>query len=214
MIAKKKAGLPARPSPAIKYKPLDARSVEGVALVSKHRFFASIKRRPAGATAGGDRLGASNGGGSCKKLVQLSFGKSVGKNESPVLHATGAKHDGRKDFIDCSCGLHAAHVGAGAKGAGDGHGRRRLWEESRGGQRGDYDRTSDLDAMERRTWDTPIRERWNPIISSCLKAIDLHNELYFQTSDKWHIAKAQELREYVAELKNRLTAKESEASTI
>lgn len=137
MIAKKKAGLPARPSLTIKCKSLDVRSVEGVTLSGKHRFFASIKRRPAGATAGGDRLGASDGGGGCKKLVQLGFGKGVGKDESPVLHATGAKHDSRKDFIDCSCRLHAAHVGAGAKGSCDGHGRRRLWEESRGGQRGD-----------------------------------------------------------------------------
>jgi len=34
-----------------------------------------------------------------------------------------------------------------------------------------------------------------------LMAIDRHGELYRQTGHGWHAAKAQELREYVAELK-------------
>ena len=63
--------------------------------------------------------------------------------------------------------------------------------------------------MERRTWDTPAREKWNELIRCCLKGIDNHNEMYFQTLDKWHLLKAAELRRYVAELKVKITEEES-----
>jgi len=56
--------------------------------------------------------------------------------------------------------------------------------------------------MERRTWDTPVREGWNPIIHHMLKAIDSHNRIYFRTGDNWHLLKAEELRRYVVELKD------------
>ena len=56
-------------------------------------------------------------------------------------------------------------------------------------------------AMERRTWNTPTREKWNELIRCCLKGIDNHNEMYFQTLDRWHLVKAEELRRYVVELK-------------
>ncbi len=62
--------------------------------------------------------------------------------------------------------------------------------------------------MERRTWDTPIRERWNPVIHQCLKGIDYHNELYFKTGNAWHLEKAQRLREYVIELKEMIKQEE------
>jgi hypothetical protein len=55
---------------------------------------------------------------------------------------------------------------------------------------------------ERRTWDSPVREPWNPIIHHLLKAVDTHNRLYFQTCDEWHLQKAREMRAYVVELKN------------
>ena len=55
--------------------------------------------------------------------------------------------------------------------------------------------------MERRTWDTPVREGWNQVIYQSLKAIDNHNQLYFKTKDRWHLEKARELRAYVRDLK-------------
>ena len=54
---------------------------------------------------------------------------------------------------------------------------------------------------DRRTWNTPIREPWNPVIKSCLNAIDEHVRLYFETQDAWHMDQAQTLRLYVAQLK-------------
>jgi predicted NAD/FAD-binding protein len=56
--------------------------------------------------------------------------------------------------------------------------------------------------MERRTWDTPVRESWNAIICHMLRAVDNHNRIYFLTGDDWHLAKAGQIREYVAELKD------------
>lgn len=54
---------------------------------------------------------------------------------------------------------------------------------------------------ERRTWNTPLREPWNPVIKACLNAIDYHVALYFQTGDYWHLQQAEYLRCYVTELK-------------
>lgn len=42
---------------------------------------------------------------------------------------------------------------------------------------------------------------WNPVIKACLNAIDEHVALYLKTGEQWHLAQAQILREYVAELK-------------
>ena len=54
---------------------------------------------------------------------------------------------------------------------------------------------------ERRTFNTPTREPWNPIIYSLLKAIDNHMALYLSHRDLWHLRKAAMLREYVYEIK-------------
>ena len=54
---------------------------------------------------------------------------------------------------------------------------------------------------ERRTFDTPIRSRWNAPIHNCLKAIDAHTELFLLHRSPWHAQKAEMLRQYVAELK-------------
>jgi hypothetical protein len=52
-----------------------------------------------------------------------------------------------------------------------------------------------------REFNTPHREKWNAPIHQILKAIDNHTHEYFKTQDPWHLQKAQELREYVSELK-------------
>lgn len=96
-------------------------SVQRVTLAGKHGLFAAVKSSPASTTARGDGFGASHGRSSSKQLVQLSFGEGIGKDESPVLEATGAKHDRGEHFINSGGGLNPAHVGAGAVGAGDGH---------------------------------------------------------------------------------------------
>jgi len=53
----------------------------------------------------------------------------------------------------------------------------------------------------RRTWDTPTREPWNPVIKQCLNAIDEHMRLHFQTGNTWHADQAETLRKYVLGLK-------------
>ena len=52
-----------------------------------------------------------------------------------------------------------------------------------------------------REWNTPNREPWNAPIHNILKAIDNHTHEYFKSGDEWHLNKAQELRQYVSELK-------------
>jgi hypothetical protein len=59
-----------------------------------------------------------------------------------------------------------------------------------------------------REFDTDHRKDWNGIIHNCLKAIDNHNSQYFKTEDRWHLEKAQQLREYVTELKDWIKDKE------
>lgn len=39
------------------------------------------------------------------------------------------------------------------------------------------------------------------MIHYCIKAIDNHNMMYFQTKNPWHLEKAKELRQYVVDLK-------------
>ena len=55
---------------------------------------------------------------------------------------------------------------------------------------------------DKRTWNNPTREPWNPVIHQLLRAIDHHNRLYFDEKDPWHLEKAEELREYLKELKH------------
>jgi len=63
--------------------------------------------------------------------------------------------------------------------------------------------------MSKREWNTVVREPWNPMIHQCLKAIDRHMEQYRSTGNGWHAAKAQDLRWYVAELKDWITNQEA-----
>lgn len=62
--------------------------------------------------------------------------------------------------------------------------------------------------MAKREWDTPLREPWNPVISHLLKAIDNHVACFLTTGEIWHLAKAQELREYVGQLKDWIAGQE------
>jgi hypothetical protein len=64
---------------------------------------------------------------------------------------------------------------------------------------------------ERRTWNTPTREPWNPVIHQMLRAIDHHNEAFFRDGNDWHIDKAIILRQYVRELKDWLNEEETNA---
>jgi hypothetical protein len=52
-----------------------------------------------------------------------------------------------------------------------------------------------------REWNTPIREPWNAPIHNTLKAIDNHTQEYFKSGDIWHLQKADQLRQYLHELK-------------
>lgn len=52
-----------------------------------------------------------------------------------------------------------------------------------------------------REWNTPVREPWNALIKQALNAIDRHEEFYRKTGNGWHVQKAHQLRNYVAELK-------------
>jgi hypothetical protein len=54
----------------------------------------------------------------------------------------------------------------------------------------------------KRTWDTPLRKPWNPVIKACLNAIDEHIRLYVETRDVWHLRQAEYLRDYVVRLKD------------
>lgn len=63
-----------------------------------------------------------------------------------------------------------------------------------------------------REWNTPIREPWNPLIKELLNAIDRHERLYRQDGNGWHAAKAQDLRWYVAELKDWIHCQEATIS--
>jgi hypothetical protein len=54
---------------------------------------------------------------------------------------------------------------------------------------------------ERRTWNNPTREPWNPIIKACLTGVDQHISLLLQTGDARHAEQAALLRQYVHNLK-------------
>lgn len=55
--------------------------------------------------------------------------------------------------------------------------------------------------MSKREFNTPVREAWNPVIKSCLNAIDEHVKLHLKTGDTWHLSQAEILRQYVSDLK-------------
>lgn len=55
---------------------------------------------------------------------------------------------------------------------------------------------------ERRTWNTPLRKPWNPVIKHCLNAIDEHVSLFIATGEIWHLEQAEHLRDYVVQLKD------------
>jgi len=61
---------------------------------------------------------------------------------------------------------------------------------------------------ERRTFNTPIRAPWNPVIHQLLKAVDEHMRLYFLHRDPWHLEKAAMIRNYLHELKTYIHHKE------
>jgi len=61
---------------------------------------------------------------------------------------------------------------------------------------------------ERRTFNTPIRAPWNPVIHQLLKAVDEHMRLYFLHRDPWHLEKAAMIRNYLHELKTYIHRKE------
>lgn len=64
--------------------------------------------------------------------------------------------------------------------------------------------------MSRREWNTPVREPWNPVIHQLLRAVDHHNRQFFATGDKWHLEKAELLRQYVRELKTWILSQEND----
>ena len=66
---------------------------------------------------------------------------------------------------------------------------------------------------DKRTWNNPTREPWNPIIHQLLKAVDNHNRLYFDEKDPWHLEKAEELRIYLVELKDWISKTETVQSS-
>jgi hypothetical protein len=61
-----------------------------------------------------------------------------------------------------------------------------------------------------REFDTDSRKDWNAPIHNLLKAIDNHNKEYFKSGNVWHLEKAEQLRNYVAELKEWIKAKEND----
>jgi hypothetical protein len=61
-----------------------------------------------------------------------------------------------------------------------------------------------------REFNTEARKDWNAPIHNILKAIDNHTREYLKSGDVWHLQKAQELREYVSELKTWIHKTEKE----
>lgn len=59
-----------------------------------------------------------------------------------------------------------------------------------------------------REWNTPIREPWNPVIQQLLRAVDHHTRMFFATRDPWHLAKAEQLRCYIRDLKDWINSQE------
>lgn len=180
-------------------------------------FLTSAHGSPAssGQSTNGLGGGGRQGGGKGQQAIKLSFGEGSGDDESETVEAASAQRNRGQNFINCVGGLIATHVGSGAEGAGNGH---RIMGMDSGWSLGGlldrncrtYDQATILVEMERRTWNTPMRERWNPVIHQCLRGIDYHNELYFKTGDAWHLEKASYLRRYVIELKEMIKREEKQ----
>ena len=64
---------------------------------------------------------------------------------------------------------------------------------------------------ERRTWNNPVREPWNPVIKHCLNAVDHHVRLYLQDGNEWHLEQAEILRKYILSLKKWIHATEGKS---
>jgi len=60
-----------------------------------------------------------------------------------------------------------------------------------------------------REWNTNQRKDWNAPIHNILKAIDNHTHEYFKSGDEWHLQKANQLRQYLHELKTWICDKEN-----
>jgi|LakMenEpi03Aug12_release.lakeMendotaPanAssembly.Ray.scaffolds.fasta_scaffold196832_3 hypothetical protein len=60
----------------------------------------------------------------------------------------------------------------------------------------------------KRTYNTKVREPWNPVIKTCLDAIDRHMSLYLDSGCIRHLQQAELLREYVAGLKEWVRSEE------
>jgi hypothetical protein len=60
----------------------------------------------------------------------------------------------------------------------------------------------------KRTFNTPVREPWNVPIHHIVKAIDNHTALHLATGLPWHKQKAEQLRQYLHELKTYIHAEE------
>ena len=67
-----------------------------------------------------------------------------------------------------------------------------------------------LPTVTHREWNTPVREPWNALIKQALNAVDRHNQLWFDSGDRWHFDRAQVLRIYVADLKTWIHKQEAE----
>ena len=65
---------------------------------------------------------------------------------------------------------------------------------------------------ERRTFNTPLRAPWNPIVYQCLRAVDCHNTQYFLTGNAWHLEQSELIRQYVRSLKDWI--REEEKNTV
>jgi hypothetical protein len=52
-----------------------------------------------------------------------------------------------------------------------------------------------------RDWNTPQREPWNVLIHQALCGVDRHNRELLRTGDPRHAIMAQQLRQYVNDLK-------------
>jgi hypothetical protein len=60
----------------------------------------------------------------------------------------------------------------------------------------------------KRTYNTEVREPWNPVIKTCLDAIDRHMSLHLRTGCPQNLQQAELLRAYVAGLKEWVRSEE------
>jgi hypothetical protein len=60
----------------------------------------------------------------------------------------------------------------------------------------------------KRTYNTEVREPWNPVIKTCLDAVDRHMSLYLDTGSTIHLKQAELLRAYVRGLKEWVRSEE------